>query len=221
MNILLSYPLTLKTPLYPKTPPLVIQTLRSMEQGDHANVSMITFSSHSGTHLDAPRHFCKTGKTIADCLTFCTTFFNAYCIDVPILKSEEIFVSDLEKHIPLISNAEIVLIRTGWSIIRTEDPERYCGDHPWISSEIPAFLRENCPKLRFFGIDQISVSSILHREMGHDCHRNFLCNKRPILILEDIDLSDIRIQGAFMMHLYPFLIDDIDAVPVIAIAEIN
>lgn len=220
MIITLSYPLTVKTPLYPKTPPPVINPLKSMQQGDTANTSMITFSTHSGTHLDAPRHFCRTGITIANCLTIDTLFFPVYCIDVPILKSKEICVSDLEKNLSFFTNAAALLIRTGWGTIRSEDPEQYCGDHPWVSPEIPKFLRQNCPKLRLFGIDQISVSSILHREMGHDCHREFLCKKRPILILEDINLSDIRIPGAFMMHLYPYFIDDIDGVPVIVIVEI-
>jgi kynurenine formamidase len=220
MIIPLSYPLTAKTPLYPNTPAPVIHLLRSMEQGDRANTSAIKVSTHSGTHIDAPRHFCKQGKTIADCFTLDTTFFPVYCIDVPKRESEEICVNNLKGSITQVQDAEALLIRTGWHAIRSGDPERYCNDHPWVSPEVPAFLRENCPRLRLFGIDQISISSVLHRETGHACHQKFLCGEKPILLLEDLNLSDIRIINTFMMHIYPHFIDDIDGVPVTVIAEL-
>ncbi|MCX6701243.1 MAG: cyclase family protein [Methanomicrobiales archaeon] len=221
MIILLSYPLTAKTLLYPNTPAPVIHQLRSMEQGDNANTSSITLSTHSGTHVDAPRHFCKQGKTIADCLTVDTTFFPTYCIDMPKPVSEEITVSDLERSISLVQNAEALLIRTGWHTLRSENPEQYITNHPWVSPDVPQFLREKCPGLYLFGLDQISVSSPLHRQAGHECHRKFLCGKKPILLLEDLNLSDTRIKEAFRMHIYPHFIDDIDGVPVTVIADIQ
>lgn len=221
MIIPISYPLTTKTPLYPNTPVPIIHALRSTEKGDSANTSVITFSAHSGTHIDAPFHFCNEGKTIAGCLTLDTVFFPAYCIDVCKTKSEEICVSDLENSISDVQNAEALLIHTGGDAIRSKDPWRYSHDHPWMSPDVPHFLREKCPHMRLFGIDQISISSVLHREAGHDCHRKFLCGEKPILILEDLNLSDTRIKGSFRLHIYPFVIDDIDGVPVIAFAEKN
>lgn len=220
MIIPISYPLSAKTPLYPNTPPPVIRMLRSIECGDNANTSSITLSNHTGTHIDAPLHFCKMGATIADCLTVNTSFFPAYCIDIPRWESEEIRVSDLEGSITQVLDAEAILIRTGWHTIRSDDPERYINDHPWVSPEIPQFLRERCPHLRLFGIDQISVSSVLHRADGHECHRKFLCDERSILLLEDLNLLDTRVKGLFRLHIYPFMIDNIDGTPVIAIVEI-
>ena len=41
----------------------------------------------------------------------------------------------------------------------------------------------------------------------------------PILILEDLNLSDTRIKGSFRLHIYPFVIDEIDGVPVIVVVE--
>jgi kynurenine formamidase len=215
----ISYPLTTKTPLYPNTPVPIIHTLRSTENGDSANTGAITFSTHSGTHIDAPFHFCNEGKTIAGCLTLDNTFFPAYCIEVCKPKGEEISVSDLKNRISDVQDAEALLIHTGWDAIRSKDPQRYSQDHPWVSSEVPHFLREKCPKLRLFGIDQVSISSVLHRDAGHECHRKFLCGKRPILILEDLNLSDIGVNGRFQLHVYPYMIDEVDGIPVIAIVE--
>jgi len=217
----LSYALTTKTPLYPNTPAPVIRPLRSMKNGDSANTSTLALSTHSGTHIDVPSHFCNNGKTVADCLTVDTTFFPTYCIDVPKTGSEEITIDDLEGSITQLQDAEALLIRTGWHLIRSDDPERYGNDHPWVSAEVSIFLREHCPRLCLFGIDQISVSSVLHREAGHECHRNFLCNKRPILIVEDLNLSNIFKNVPFRMHIYPHFIDALDGVPVTVIAEVS
>jgi kynurenine formamidase len=150
-----------------------------------------------------------------------TKFFPAYCIDVSKPESAEICVSDLEGSIALVQDAEALLIRTGWNAIRSEDPDRYCNDHPWVSSEIPQFLRKNCPRLRLFGIDQISVSSVLHRAEGHACHQEFLCEEKFILILEDLNLLDIHVKGIFRVHIFPYMIDNSDGIPVIAIVEIE
>jgi kynurenine formamidase len=219
MIISISYPLTMKTPLYPNTPAPVIRLLRSIEGGDSANTSSITLSNHTGTHIDAPSHFCKSGKTVADCLSWYTTFFPVFCIDIPKPVNEEICINDLEREISNIQNADALLIRTGWHTIRSKDPDRYSKEHPWVSPEVPQFLRKKCPRLRLFGIDQISISSILHRDAGRECHRKFLCEENSILVLEDLNLSDTRIKGSFRLHIYPFMIDDMDGVPVIAVAE--
>lgn len=219
MIISLSYPITIKTPLYPNTPAPVITELRSQEKGDSANTSTITYATHSGTHVDAPSHFCKQGNTIADCVLTHTSFFPAYCIDIPKQSSTEINTEDLKRFIPKLQNAEALLIRTGWHIIRSNNPEMYCSDHPWVSPEVPQLLREHCPCLKLFGIDQISISSVLHREVGHICHRKFLCEERPIIIAEDLNLADRRIQGIFRLHIFPIVMAAVDGSPVIAIAE--
>lgn len=219
MIIPLSYPLTAESPLYPNTPAPVIHSLRSMANGDSANASAITVSAHSGTHIDAPFHFCKKGKTIAECLTDTTIFFPAYCLDVGRMNDEEIGVRDLDLLVSGIIDADALLIRTGGHRLRSEDPARYRNDHPWISPELPEFLRKKYPRLRVFGIDQISVSSILHRDAGHECHHKFLCGEKPLLILEDLNLADIGTLNAFRLHVYPFLLGSNDGTPVIVLAE--
>ena len=221
MIIPLSYPLTPKTPLYPNTPSPVIQPHRSLKNGDSANTSMIAFSSHSGTHVDTPRHFCEHGKTISDYFTADTSFFPVYCIDMPKAEPTEIAVNELENQISQYKDAESLLIRTGWHTVRSENPELYMTNHPWVSPEVPQLLRDRCPGLRLFGLDQISISSPSHREKGHECHKMFLCGKKPILVLEDLNLSSIRIKGAFRMHVFPHFIDNIDGTPVTVIAEIQ
>ena len=50
--------------VYPGDPKPQVQSLSSMENGDLYNLSALTFCVHNGTHVDAPAHFLKDGKTI-------------------------------------------------------------------------------------------------------------------------------------------------------------
>ncbi|MBW6472889.1 MAG: cyclase family protein, partial [Anaerolineaceae bacterium] len=44
-------------PVWPGDPRVDNQLVFSIEKGDEANVTSIKMSAHTGTHIDAPRHF--------------------------------------------------------------------------------------------------------------------------------------------------------------------
>ena len=50
--------------VYPGDPKPQVQSLSSMKNGDLYNLSALSFCAHNGTHVDAPAHFLKDGKTI-------------------------------------------------------------------------------------------------------------------------------------------------------------
>ena len=50
--------------VYPGDPAPEKQTLRSMEKGDLYNLTSVCMCAHNGTHVDAPFHFIKDGKTV-------------------------------------------------------------------------------------------------------------------------------------------------------------
>lgn len=60
----LTVPISPALPCYPGDPRVEVAPVAQLTQGDTANVSRMTLSSHSGTHLDAPRHFFPQGRTI-------------------------------------------------------------------------------------------------------------------------------------------------------------
>ncbi len=59
-----SVPLSAKTPVYPGDPGIEISNWKSLANGDSANVSLIHFGAHSGTHVDAPSHFIQGGAGV-------------------------------------------------------------------------------------------------------------------------------------------------------------
>jgi len=220
--IRLSYPITQTTPLYPGTDPVGIHRHRSIRNGDSANTHTVAFQNHTGTHIDVPYHFCEEGATVAGCLGAEAIFSPAYCIGVSAEGDMPVGAEDLLPLMRECGDSEAILLKTGGAACRQSDPERYAGNHPYISPDIPAQIRGMCRKLRLFGIDQISVSSVLHREEGRQCHREFLCRKPSVLLLEDLDLSDARLSShGFRLMVYPHVVAGIDGTPVTALADLG
>ena len=46
---------------WPDNPPVLIERMMDLTHGDAANVSKIELGAHTGTHMDAPRHFLADG----------------------------------------------------------------------------------------------------------------------------------------------------------------
>jgi kynurenine formamidase len=63
MIVDLTCPLSPDTPVYPGDPPVTLTTVRT-HGADGYEVTHLCVGSHSGTHLDAPRHFFPGGATL-------------------------------------------------------------------------------------------------------------------------------------------------------------
>ncbi|MCK8519382.1 cyclase family protein [Methanoculleus sp. 7T] len=220
MLIPISYPLNRGTPLYPGTEPLAITPTRSLKGGDAEEKSLISFSSHAGTHIDLPRHSCTDGGSVSALLAPEAVFAPARCIEVPKAGEEPVRIHDLLPHLDAVRSARALFVKTGSGRLRETDPEAYAGAHPWVHHEVPGFLRMQNPGLRLFGIDTISIATPANPEEGREAHRAFLCGSPHIFLLEDVDLSYGRLLGEpWTLRVYPVVFDDLDGVPVVALAE--
>ena len=50
--------------VYPGNPQISVELQQAIAKGAGANVSHISFGSHTGTHVDAAKHFFDDGRTI-------------------------------------------------------------------------------------------------------------------------------------------------------------
>ncbi len=50
-------PLDASLPTYPGNTPFVLEAVKRIARGDSSNVSTLHMSAHTGTHVDAPRHY--------------------------------------------------------------------------------------------------------------------------------------------------------------------
>ncbi len=222
MLIHVSYPLDKLSPLYPGSPEVSFNPVKSIANKDSSNTSMLSFGSHSGTHIDCPQHFCEDGFSIIDVLKADNIFSPAICIDVPKKLNSYIDKTDLEPYAEQISNVEVLLIRTGFFKYRNDKQDIYTTSHPWVHPNVPKYLRGICPQLKLVGLDAISISNPSHREEGRAAHKVFLCEENPILLLEDADLSDPRLlDREFKLCVYPWIVDELESTPVTALAVMD
>jgi arylformamidase len=56
-----SVPLDAQLPTYPHNTPFSLEPIKRIARGDSSNVSTLHMSAHTGTHVDAPRHFFDQG----------------------------------------------------------------------------------------------------------------------------------------------------------------
>src|SRR5580765_7265176 len=108
MNLIdVSVPLDSNTPTYPRNTPFTIEPMQRTGKGDHANVSTLHMSAHSGTHVDAPWHSLDGGAR-SESLSLDVMVGPARVVEVP--TPHGITADDLA---PLnLSGAERVLLKT-------------------------------------------------------------------------------------------------------------
>ncbi len=206
-------------PLYPGTLPLSIERHDSMEKGAESNSSSIIMNTHSGTHLDMPPNFLKNGLLVDELLEKEMVLEPAYLLPIPKRQDEEILINDI-KGIEEMDDAEALLLRAGFFSYRKEMKEVYISKHPWISPYVPDHLRKMMPRLQLFGIDTLSIAVPHRPREGRNAHLGFLKGKRPIMILEDLDLSnESLLKGRWRLRIYPWIIDEIEAVPATVLAQ--
>ncbi len=89
--------------------------------------------------------------------------------------------------------------------------------NPGISPDVALYIRSKFPNIRCIGIDSISVSSYSNRELGRKTHQIFLNTDKdlsePILLLEDVDLSNDNACRLKTVIICPLLIENVDSSP--------
>ncbi|HKY78093.1 MAG TPA: cyclase family protein, partial [Acidimicrobiia bacterium] len=64
MIIDISRPIGPDTPVWPGDPPVVVEPVARVEDGDAADVSRLSLGTHTGTHVDPPAHFLPGAATV-------------------------------------------------------------------------------------------------------------------------------------------------------------
>lgn len=110
----LSQPFFNEMPYAPNIGPFHAERVMSHENGDQLQVTRYQFCSHTGTHLDAPRHIFAGGKTIDQ---IPLERLKSRCVIVEAVKQpfEEITVQDVLDNGVEILPGDYVFFHTGFS----------------------------------------------------------------------------------------------------------
>lgn len=174
-------PLSNGLPTYPGDPGIEISNWRSLSNGDSANVSMVSFGAHTGTHVDAPAHFIAGAGKVED-LPLDALIGEALVVEAPdeCLVIDEGFVKAHVAH-----GTARVLFKTRNSAFWNESEPRFHKDFTYLTVEAATLLRDQGAKL--VGIDYLSIEK--SKSPGHPTHIALL--SRGIVILEGLNLSNV------------------------------
>ena len=208
-----SYVLDENTPTYGNRNTFHIYKKSSILNGDVANDSFIETTVHIGTHIDMPFHFYENGQTIEEFDIEYFYFDNVLFLELNsnnlVIKDELI---DLLGKVNEKEKYDSIIVKTGICYKREEEVfwKKNYGFHP----EIAYFIRKKFPKVRVFGFDSISVSSFANRMIGREAHKAFLDPKKPILLIEDMDLREVSVNNIIKwMIVVPLRIAKCDGLP--------
>ena len=200
----ITVPLSPSLPIYPGDPGVAITPVAQLQWGDAANVSRLVLSSHTGTHLDAPRHFFQAGLAI-DGIALHMLMGPARVCAFP-EATTHLTADDLR---PLgLAGTQRLLLKTPNSALweRTGFQTNYIA-----LTESAAHLLVDLG-VQLVGIDYLSVDAFECHDFP--VHRTLL--GAGVLILEGLDLRTVP-PGEYELLALPLLLHDGDGAPVRAI----
>ena len=179
---------TLTTPVFDGDPEPVVEHLKSMENMDEYNLSFIKMTTHTGTHIDAPKHFCEDGSPV-DQLRLSTFYGKCTVITVEGILTGE----DMERLLPYCKRR--ILFRG--------------NGKTYLSHSAAIVLAES--RVILVGTDADSIATPFdevrpHRELA----------RAGITVIENLNLSAVK-DGEYDLCAFPVKLAGLEAAPCRAI----
>lgn len=188
---------------WPTDPPISITTFKAPQKGDRSTVSLLSMGSHTGTHVDAPRHFMPERggvdgiameKLIGPCMVL-------DCRGVRSVAPDALRRLDVKK--------------TPRVLFRTDNSERwwrdkFSDDFVGLEAETASLLADSGALL--VGVDSLSVEK--RGAPNAEAHHALL--GAGIVIVEGLNLSGVE-AGTYQLICMPLRIRNGDGAPARAV----
>jgi arylformamidase len=185
---------------WPDNPPVRIERMLDIENGDVANVSKISMGSHTGTHMDGPVHFVRGGEGL-DRMPLTATIGRARVIEIQ--DPESVKPAELDPH--GLQRSERILFKTRNSARRWPS-EDFMEDFVYVSQEAARYLANR--GIQTVRVDYLSVGGF--RKDGEETHWALL--EAGIWVIEGLDLSGVE-PGEYELVCLPIKVKDSDGAP--------
>lgn len=189
---------------WPDNPSVRIERMQDMERGDSANVSVLSLGSHTGTHMDAPLHFVRTGLGL-DEMPLSAVIGPARVVEIQ--DPESIKEQELVAH--HIHRDERILFKTRNST-RCWQTDEFLEDFVYISQEAARYLVA-CG-IQTVGVDYLSVGGF--KTDGPETHHVLL--ESGVWIIEGLNLAGL-VPGPYDLICLPLRVERSDGAPARAI----
>jgi arylformamidase len=208
----LSHTISMGMPVYPGMEAPLFEYANTIEK-DGFMERRITMFSHTGTHIDAPAHLFKEGKTLDN---YNAGYFlgKAIAIGLKNIGNGEINLKSLVQYESLIKQADYLILNTGWN--QHWGTEKYFKNYPVLNDKAAKWLTD-MSHLKGIGVDAISIDK--EEDNALPIHQIFLRNE--IVIIENLTNLDQLSQVPFVISCFPLKLKDADGSPVRAIGIID
>ena len=192
--------------VYPGNPPISITPQQSIAQGAGANVSRIDFGSHTGTHVDAPKHFFDDGAgvdTIPLDVLMGPARLLAFGDAVTSIGEAELAAHDL-------TGVTRLLLKTRNSKWLASGSTEFHKDYTYVAPDGAEYLAKL--GVRLVGVDYLSVEQF--HSGHHRTHRTLLA--QGIVIVEGLLLNEPP-AGDYHFRCLPLRMTGLDGAPARAV----
>lgn len=193
-------------PTWPGDPPIVVEQFVKMEDGAPNNVTRIAMSAHTGTHVDAPRHFLRGDVAAVEQLSLKTLTGRVYVLELP--EVDQITARVLEQaDIP--PRTRRLIFKTRNTDYWADPTHQFKKDFVSVSTDAAEFLVERGVKL--VGVDYLSVAAFDDPVPTHQ-----ILLKAGTVIIEGLKLTEVS-QGRYSLYCLPLKLAGADGAPARAI----
>jgi len=205
MNVIdISWPISKATTGYKDRSIVNIEEIKNFNR-DGVRETAVHVSSHTGTHVDAPAHFLRDGKTIDE---MHLEHFIGDCIVLDMTTCAERITRDcLIAHDNDIVKDSIVLLRTANSDLNPTD--KFSPHFVYLEASGALYLAEK--KVKAVGIDYLGIE---HSQHGHPTHENLM--HADVAIIEGLRLGHVR-AGKYLFVCLPLNVIGVEAAPARAV----
>jgi arylformamidase len=201
----ITVPITSDMPVWPGDPNVMMQRVSKIEDGDNANVTHISLSAHTGTHVDAPFHFLQDGNTL-ESVSLNRMIGRAYVLHIP---DVDLITADVLKQAGVPPRSPRLLLKTRNSYLWKSSERKFREDFVALSEDGAQYLVERGIKL--VGIDYLSIAPYGDSRPTHE-----ILLKNKIMILEGLNLAEVA-QGRYTLYCLPLNLQGVDGAPARAI----
>jgi arylformamidase len=191
--------------VWPGDPQVNMQRISSISTGDSANVTQISMSCHTGTHVDAPDHFLNNGKTV-ESLSLDLLVGRAYVLYLP---DVNVITASILMDADIPPRTRRLLFKTRNSDLWSKGSREFQADYVGLSVDAAELLVDRNVKL--VGIDYLSIAPY---KQGKSVHTILL--DAGVVVVEGLDLSKVS-PGRYTLTCLPIKLGGAEGAPTRAI----
>jgi len=188
--------------VWPGEPEVELYRLKKLEDGANANVTYMGFAVHTGTHVDAPRHFLQDESSV-----------DTLPLDVMV---GEVLVAELADAVDHITAQEVKSLElqpgTERVLFKTRNSQYWVEGGDVFKPEFVGITEDGAQALvdlgvKLVGIDYLSIAPFKKSRPTH-----LVMLKAKMVVIEGLDLLNVN-AGKYTLFCLPLKLANADGAP--------